>query len=308
MGRTLANSLTPRTGYEVKGNDIVTPSLAYTRLEPHVEYLWRATEDLVLEDLEGSHIVINCAAQADRPLGLSSPIYTLYTNLIPLAHLLELCTDLRRLQKFLHPGSGTAYIGLPENQLPATEATTPQPKNPYSASKYMQDILCQSYYYSHGLPVVTMRSGMVVGVPMRLDICISRWVAQALRGEPLVVYGPDVTRTPTDGRDVLKYWKAIIATPSEKVVGRIFHTVYPTSVEETGAEYSVMEMAQMVQNMVNPQSEIVITEPELGETVAGRPAREWIISTTAEELGVVPQFTLRDSITDIAHWLEKELL
>ena len=303
LGRALAKMLSEK-GYEVLGNDILSRENARFVLDfSKITYLWKGSEDLELEDLAGVDIVINCAAQADRPMGITSPFYTIYDNLMPLVHLLELCRKIK-IEKFLHPGSGTTYIGMPEELLPATEKTTPEPKNPYSASKYCQDIICQCYRFCHGVPVVTMRSGMVVGVPMRLDIVIPIWIMRALKNEPILVYGANVSRTPTDSRDVMKYWLAIVEAEPSKVVGKIFHTVFPTNKDQK-AEYTLLEMAEMVRRITNSVSEIKILEPAKGELVNGKEAREWIISTTAEELGVKPEFTLEQSIIDITEWIKK---
>jgi len=306
LGQNLARILTKK-GYQVVGNDVVSRQKVNFVLDlEKIKYLWKATQDLKKEDLKGTNIVVSCASQADRPLGISSPIYTIHTNLIPLTRLLEICRGIK-LEKFLHMGSGTIYLGLANDQLPATEETVPRPTNPYSVSKYCQDILCQGYWRCYDLPVVILRSGMVVGVPMRLDISISIWIMRALKGEPLEVFNPDTTRTPTDARDVLKFWEKIIEAKPDKVVGRVFHTVYPTSKEQKG-EYRIIKMARMVKKITNSSSKIIVTKPEPGELVGGKPAKEWIISTTAKELGVKPEFTLEDSIKEITAWIKDDVL
>jgi len=308
LGSSLARCLVER-GYEVAGNDIRIKdevrslgALEYLG----VKYVWKATEDLGPEDLKGVSVVINCGAEPNRPMGISSPVHTIHTNLIPMVRLLEICRRIR-VERFVHPGSGTVYAGLPERELPATESTVPRPANPYSFSKYAQDLLCQTYHLCYGVPTVVMRSGMVIGVPMRLDISVAQFIMRALRDEPIVVRSPHATRTPTDISDVLKYWCAVIDTPQEKVVGKVFHTVYPTSPAVKG-EWEMVEIARTVREVLRSDSEIVEGEYEPGELVSGRPSREWVVSTTAPELGVRPSVDLKQSIRRIADWIRRDIL
>jgi len=308
LGSSLARILAER-GYRVAGNDIrIKDEVRSLEILEYLDvaYAWKATEDLSPEDLRGVSVVINCGAEPNRPMGISSPTHTIHTNLVPMVHLLEICRRIR-VELFVHPGSGTVYAGLPERELPATESTVPRPSNPYSFSKYAQDLLCQTYHLCYGVPAVVMRSGMVIGAPMRLDISVAQFVLRALRGEPIVVRSPHATRTPTDASDVLKYWCAVIEAPREEVVGRVIHTVYPTSHIVKG-EWEMVEIARAVREVLRSDSEIVEGEYEPGELVSGRPAREWIISTTAPKLGVKPSVDLKQSIRRIADWIGRDVL
>lgn len=294
LGSTLAKTFY-ELGHGITGNDIKSPEDVNL---PEVDYLWKATEDLSMEDLDLADIVINCAATADRPMGISSPIHTIHNNVNPTLRLLELCRRLGRLTKFIQAGSGTVYSGLPDDKLPATEQTVPEPRNPYSASKYMQDILCLTYYRAYGVPVIILRSGMVYGAG-RLAIAPHRFILQVLQDLPVTVYGGSQTRTPTHILDVLEFWKSIVEYPTHKCVGRIFHTVY-------GVEYNILDIANRVLRMImGTGSWIDRRGYEVGEEdQEGRPTREWIVSKTANELGVVPKVDLDMGLRLTLKWIE----
>lgn len=297
LGSSLANILLEK-GYEVKVVDIIPKHNAY-KLEPildQVTYYWKSCEDIATENLKGVDLVAHCAAQPDRPLGISSPLYTIHKNTMELAALLEACRK-ASIQKFLYPGSGTIFLGVPPEQQPITEETTPRPTNPYSASKYMDEILCDSYRICFGVPTVILRSGLVYGEGMRLDISIAQFIMKALRNETIVVKSPLTTRTPTHIEDVLKFWSVVIELEPEKVVGQIFHSVF-------GREYTMLEIAKTVKETLNSQSEISKSGYELGEIIEGKPLRQWTTSTKNTFLGVEPSIDLREGVKKTASTLQ----
>jgi len=211
---SLGSSLTKMCldmGFSVRVLDVVQKDKAFNLKEimDQIDYRWKSVEDISKEDVEDVQVFIHCCAQADRPLGLSSPLYTIHKNTMELACVLEACRK-ANLQKFIYPSSGTIFTGVPSYLQPVTERTTPVPMNPYSATKYMDGVLCGSYHRCFGVPIVILRSGLVYGDGMRLDISIAQFIMKALRGEKIYVRSPKATRTPTHVEDVLLYWKKIL--------------------------------------------------------------------------------------------------
>lgn len=288
LGSSLSKMLLEK-GWAVHIYDIVQVNQAW-RLKSildQISFHWKSCNDMNREDFQGMDIVAHCAAQPDRPLGLTSPLYTLEMNVMALARVLEACKN-SGISKFLFPGSGTTFTGVPESELPVTENTVPRPTNPYSASKYMAEVLCQTYQKCFGVPAVILRSGLVYGAGMRLDISIAQFIIKALKGEEILVRSPFATRTPTEISDVLLYWNAVIEAEPEKVVGQIFHSVL-------GKEYTICDIAHTVVKTVGSGS-ISTIGYEAGEMVNGRPVREWTTSTKDDYLGVHPCVDLEEGI------------
>ena len=253
-----------------------------------IHYHWKSCEDISRDDLETVDILLHTSAQAERPLGVSSPLYTIHKNTMELAMLLEACRK-AKITKLIYPGSGTVMLGVAPEKQPITEETTPKPTNPYSWSKYADELLCETYRICYGVPTVILRSGLVYGGDMRRDISIAQFIIKAARNEQIIVRSPMATRTPTHIEDVLKYWDAILEKPAEEVVGQIFHSVY-------GKEYSVMDIVRIVVETLGSKSELVVGPYDPGEKVGGQPVRQWIISTKDDSLGVKPKIDLREGI------------
>lgn len=287
LGSCLAKMLLAKD-YEVHVYDILQVNRAWRLRDiiADVRYHWKSIHDMTKADLKGTDLVIHAAAQPDRPLGLTSPIHTIYENVMGLARVLEACKD-TEIERFLLPGSGTVFLGVPEDELPVTESTVPRPTNPYSCSKYQCEILCDTYRRCWGVPTVILRSGLVYGPGMRLDISIAQFIMKALRGGVFKVRSPETTRTPTYIDDVLQYWEAIIDLEPGGVVGDIFHSVY-------GKEYKMFDIANAVVEVVG-KGVAMSAGYEEGEFV-GKPVREWTTSTKDELLGVKPEIDLKEGI------------
>jgi nucleoside-diphosphate-sugar epimerase len=224
-----------------------------------------------------------------------------FNNTLPLVHVLELVKDSESLQKFLLPSSGTIFLGVSDSELPVHEDTVPRPANPYSASKYMEEIVCQSYARAYGVPVVILRSGLVYGQGMRLDISIAQFIMKALRNAPMIVRSPKSTRTPAHIDDVLKFWDRVVEADCSEVVGKVIHTV-------PGIEHSMLTIAETVKNVLGSTSEIVCGKYEPGELINGSPAREWTISKTASELGVKCDVCIEEGIRRTVPFIRNSII
>jgi len=299
LGSSLTRMLLTH-GFRVTVVDRLQPNCAWrlrgVSCNENFNYVWKAVEDMAGKDIEGIDTIIYCSAQADRPLGLSSPRYTVFNNIIPLVHILELAKSTKA--KFLLPSSGTIFLGVPNSELPVTEDTEPRPSNPYSASKFMEEIIGQSYSRAYGFPVVVLRSGLVYGRGMRLDISIAQFIMKALENKPIHVRSPQATRTPAHIKDVLKFWSVVIKADPSNFAGKIIHTV-------PGIEYSMVTIAETVRRVLGSSSAIITEEYEHGELINGSPAREWTISKTAKELGVICDVSLDEGIRRTAPYIRE---
>ena len=85
-----------------------------------------------------------------------------------------------------------------------------RPRGGYATSKVAVEQECQRRAASGGL-VTVVRPFTVIGAGQRADMALSQWVAQALDGQPLTVFGAiDRTRDLTDAADAAR---ALSASP-----------------------------------------------------------------------------------------------
>lgn len=82
-------------------------------------------------------------------------------------------------------------------EIPQNEHTTPlNSKLPYAIVKNVGEAFIKSYYQEHGLPFTIFRFFNTYGPKQSTDFVLSKFIANALKNEPLTVYGTgEQTRT-----------------------------------------------------------------------------------------------------------------
>lgn len=284
-------------GFDVTAVDVMAPAEAtnLAHVSDRIRYKWKSVHDLTPRDLEGAEIVIDFAAQADVPLGLSSPLWTCWQNIVGLYVLMEATRKTSTISKFIYPGSGTIFGA--EQNLPIDEKCFPSPANPYSASKAAAEIVAQSYHRCYDVPVIIVRNGLVYGPRMRKEIVIAKFLIKALRNEPLIVEGGNQTRDPNYISNVGDAFLRVVDAPIEDVVGQIFHISY-------GRQITILELAKKCIKVVDSNSEIIFEPYRLGEE---KMRQELDIGKAMEILQYFPEIGLEEGLRLTADWLRREL-
>lgn len=294
-GSGLAKELL-RRGHQVAVLDLVAPnhaeSLSDIMEHLNFKYIWKATFDIQPEDVEGYEVICAFNAQADVPLGFTSPAYTFYQNTVGLIYVLE-AVKKTGCEKFLLPSSGNVFGRPPK--IPINETCPSVPHNIYSASKISQEAITWAYYRSYGIPVIVLRNGIIYGEGMRRNIFIYIWLKNLLEGKPIIVEGGDQTRDPCYITDALDALVRTIEAPKQKVVGEIFQV-------STGKEYEVKEIAEICTKII--PGKIIYTDYRPGE----KGQRECFdISKARKVLGYDPKVDLEEGLLKIKKWVEKTL-
>jgi len=283
-GSGLVKKLLDR-GHQVTVLDIIAPNHADNLKEvidhSNFKYIWKATFDVLPEDIDGHDVICAFNAQADVPMGFTSPVHTVYQNAVGMTSLLE-AVKKTGCEKFILPSTGNVFGRPPE--IPISEKCCPMPHNVYSASKTAQEALCWAYYRSYGVPIVIYRNGIVYGDKMRRNIFLYIWFKNLLQGKPIIVEGGDQTRDPCYVSDTIDGWILGIEAPKEKVVGEIFHI-------SRGKEYSVDELAKRCVDII--PGEIVHADYRPGE----KGQRECFdISKAKKVLGYNPKVDINEGL------------
>lgn len=294
-GSGLTKELLAR-GHKVTVLDLVAPNhaenLSKVMDHPNFKYVWKATFDIQPEDVKGYEVICAFNAQADVPLGFTSPAYTFYQNTVGLIYLLE-AVKKAGCGKFLLPSSGNVFGRPPK--IPIDEACPPVPHNIYSASKVSQEAIVWAYYRSYEIPVTIFRNGIIYGEGMRRNIFIYIWLKNLLQGKPIIVEGGDQTRDPCYVTDTIDAWILAIEAPKEKVTGEIFQV-------SRGKEYKVNDIAGICTKII--PGKIVYTDYRPGE----KGQRECFdISKARKVLGYNPKIDLEEGLLKTKEWVEKTL-
>ncbi len=204
-------------------------------------------------------IIVHLAAAVGVELVVERPAYTIETNVMGTEAVLR--SALRYGNRVLIASTSEVYGK--GSRIPFSEdddillGPTSKSRWGYAASKMVDEFLGMAYHHEHGLEVVPFRLFNTTGPRQssRYGMVVPRFVGQALRDEPITIYGDgSQSRCFCDVQDVVR---AIIAL-----------SLHPTSPGRTynignTEEISILGLAERVRERLNSASEIVMIPYEL---------------------------------------------
>jgi UDP-glucose 4-epimerase len=198
IGSHLAEALLDLGHHVTIIDDLSTGSLDNIRhLTDHSNFSFAIDSiknEIVLDRLaSGCDVIFHLAAAVGVQLIVENPVHTIETNVGGTEAVLKVA--LRYRTKVLLASTSEVYGK--GNSIPFSEdddvviGPTSRSRWAYAASKMVDEFLALAYNHEKGLPVIVFRLFNTVGPRQtgRYGMVIPRFVSQALRGEPLTVYG-----------------------------------------------------------------------------------------------------------------------
>lgn len=295
-------------GFPVKIIDIVRFNeawrLKWLGIEDKVHYIWKSTFDLTMDDLNDSYLILDCACQPDRPLGTSSPTYTLVDNLFGATRLLELVSKTKNKPYIVYPSSCNVFLGVPPAQQPLTEDTKPMPTNYYGWSKLAAEELYLTYYRAYELPVFVIRTGSCYGAGMRTDQMVAKCILNLLKGNDFIARSPGASRTYTYSDDVMIFYDKFLDRIDSLEQGRIIHN----GGNKENKPYTTIEMANLIKRLTKSNADVKSGEYEIGEQINTTPVMQWESSLLADNLiGWTPNYSTIDGLKNTINWFKERL-
>jgi dTDP-glucose 4,6-dehydratase len=158
-----------------------------------------ADAPLMLELVRGHDAVVNFAAESHVDRSILEPTAFLHTGVLGVHALLEAvrAEDERRgaavrRVRFLQVSTDEVYGPVPEGL--SREGDLLRPTSPYSAAKAAGEHLARAYHETYGTDVVITRGANTYGPRQFPEKLIPLFVTNALRDEPLPLYGDGLQR------------------------------------------------------------------------------------------------------------------
>lgn len=202
--------------------------------------------DRVYEAVRGCSQVMHLAALIAIPYSYSSPRSYVDTNITGTLNVLQAAKNLD-VERVLSTSTSEVY-GTAQ-YAPIDEEHPLQGQSPYSASKIGADKMCESFYRSFDLPVVTVRPFNTYGPRQSARAVIPTIITQLLEGQRVIKLG-DLSPK----RD-FNYVQDTVSGFSEilNAAGVIGETINIAS----GKEYSIREVVDFLVEEINPNAEII---------------------------------------------------
>jgi UDP-glucose 4-epimerase len=203
--------------------------------------------------VRAADLVYHLAAAVGVKLIVADPVRTIETNIRGTEVVLRLANKWRRPVVV----ASTSEVYGKSERVPYAEehdmvlGPTSHSRWAYAASKAIDEFLAVAYHRRDGLPVVIARLFNTVGPRQtgRYGMVLPTFIRQALRGEPITVYG--------DGRQSRSFTyvgdavRALLELPRhEAAFGEVFNV-------GGGREVTIMDLALLVRERTGSASEIV---------------------------------------------------
>jgi UDP-glucose 4-epimerase len=258
IGSYLAESYLKRGDEVYVIDDLSTGSLENIRhLQGHP--LFHFVQDTVLNreamlELTGiCDVVVHLAAAVGVRLIIEEPLRSIHTNVVGTEIVLDLANKFRK-KTFV---ASTSEVYGRNSKVPLNEddqriyGSTVVARWSYAATKAMDEFLALAYHRTKQLPVVIARFFNTVGPRQtgRYGMVIPRFVGQALRNEPITIFGDGTqTRSFTYVEDVVRGVTGLIDEP--KCAGEIFNI-------GGESEVSIGDLARRIKELTDSSSPLV---------------------------------------------------
>jgi dTDP-glucose 4,6-dehydratase len=237
-------------------------------------------------EVERPDVVIHGAAESmvDRSILDSSAF--IHTNVVGTQVMLDAALKYK-VKRFINISTDEVYGSLKTGS--ATEDSQLNPRNPYSASKAAADLLGQSYFHTHGLPVITTRCSNNFGPRQHMEKLIPKAITNLLKGQKVPLYGNGLNqRDWIYTKDKFYALKLLI----EKGEGGQVYNI------GTGQERENVEILKVILETLGMTEDYI-------QYVKDRPGHDFRYSVDCSKLkalGWKPQYPFEDAIKHTIGW------
>jgi len=258
IGSHLVEALLARGDEVYVVDDLSTGSAANIepfKGEPRYHYAIGSVTDgpLVAELVDQADVVFHLAAAVGVFLVVESPVRTIETNVQGTEVVLRHAAKKKR--KVVLASSSEVYGSSMSARFHEDDDLVLDPptqgRGSYACSKALDEFLALAHHRERGLPAVIARIFNTVGPRQtgRYGMVVPRFVAQALAGGPITVYGDGTqTRAFCHVKDTVRALVGL--ADDDRAVGQVFNV-------GSDQEITIAALAERVRHVVNPKARIV---------------------------------------------------
>ena len=290
-----------KDGYFVIGLDSFltgTPeNIAHLFGEPNFKFIkYDVTNYIYVK--ETVDVILHFACPASPIDYLNHSIHTMKVDSLGTIHTLGLAKE--KKARYIFASTSEIY-GDPEVH-PQPESywgnvNPVGPRSVYDEAKRFSEALSMAYFREHGLDVRIVRIFNTYGPRMRMNDgrVVPNFVTQALKGEPITVYGDGTqTRSFCYIDDLVDGIYRVATRPDLK--GEIFNLGNPE-------EYKIIDFAKVIKELLNSPSKIVFKPLPQDDPKRRRPD----ITKAKSVLNWQPKTSLKEGLAKTIEWFREKL-
>ena len=297
IGSHLAESLLERGDSVTVLDDLSTGSIRnieHLKGHPDFHYEIDSVENkpLLAELVDGADQVFHLAAAVGVRLVVESPVRTIETN-VRCTEIVLAAACKKRKKVFI---ASTSEVYGKSRDIPFREdgdlviGATTRGRWSYACSKALDEFLAIAYWRERRCPTVIARFFNTVGPRQtgRYGMVVPRFVSQALRNDPITVYGDgQQSRCFTHVKDTVN--AAIALMDSDATVGEVYNI-------GNDEEITILELAERIRELSGSES-LIEFKPYcevFGENFEDMPRRVPSLEKIRRTVGYDPRYGLDD--------------
>jgi UDP-glucose 4-epimerase len=301
----LAEALLHRGDRVTVIDDLSTGSIKNVEhLKSHPDFSYvvdtMSNTSLLGELVDAADQIFHLAAAVGVRLIVESPVRTIETNLGCTEQVLAAAA--KKKKKVLIASTSEVYgkstaVPFREDGDLVLGATT-RGRWSYACSKAIDEFLAIAYWRERRSPTLVVRFFNTVGPRQtgQYGMVVPRFVSQALRGEPLTVYGDGMqSRCFTHVSDAVR--AAIALMDADHTTGEVFNV-------GSESEIRIVDLAERVRALTESRSEIrfVPYVEAYGENFEDMPRRVPSLEKIRQAVGYEPRFSLDDTLEAVIEY------
>ncbi len=191
------------------------------------------------------------------------------------------------VERFVYISTDEVYGQIQNGSSKETDPL--KPRNPYSASKAGADMLCMSYFVTHGLPVLITRSSNNFGPFQFPEKLIPVLILKALHDKPLPIYGRGLN---------VRDW--IYVNDNCEAIDEVLHRGKVGEVYNIGGgnERSNIEIAKLILEIMNKPENLI----KFVKDRPGHDMRYSLDSSKVMALGWKPRHDFGSALKETVKW------
>ncbi len=249
-------------------------------------------QDLLKKIIPGHEVIIHLACISNDPSFELNPSLGKSINFDAFEPLVKISKE-NNVNKFIYASSSSVYGIKKEKNV--TEDMSLEPLTDYSKFKGECEKILNGYK-SDNFITTTIRPSTVCGYAkrQRLDLVVNILTNHAYHNREIKVFGGNQLRPNVHIDDMVNSYISVLSAPTSKINGEIFNVGYKNQ--------TVNELAEDVKDIIGNDVKIIKTESD--DNRSYHVSCEKIKSV----LEFIPQFTVRDAVSDLKLSFENGLL
>ena len=242
--------------------------------------------DVVNKVMQRVDQVVHFAAESHVDRSIDDGSVFVRTNVLGTYTLLESALK-HDIKRFIHISTDEVYGSINDGSFKETDLLVPS--SPYSSSKAGSDLLAQSYYITHGLPVIITRCTNNFGPYQYCEKLIPLFATNLIEGQKVPVYG-----TGQNVRDwiyVLDHCKAIDFVLHNGNIGETYNI-------GGGSEKTNLEITEKILEILGKDVSMI----KYVEDRAGHDLRYSLDCSKLRRLGWAPEYDFDEALEQTVRW------